>query len=144
MHWIIWVVGGVGLALLEILVPGLVSLFLGVGAVITGLLIAAGWLQDLVTQIFAWIIISLGLFLLFRGQVYKYFPAFERKDAITEDDVMLGKIVEVVEAIEPDNPGRVHVHQSSWKAVATQSIAVGEKVRIVRRDQMTLNVERAN
>lgn len=144
MHWIIWVVGGILLALLEIVVPGLVSLFLGLGAVVTGILIACGWLQDLVTQIFAWVLISLGLFLLFRGQVYKYFPALEKKEALSEDDIMLGKIVEVVEAIEPENPGRVHVHQSSWKAVAGQSIGVGKRVRIVKRDQMTLTVEPAD
>jgi len=141
MHWAIWIVAGIVVALAELIIPGLIALFVGGGAVVTGILIAAGWLQDLTSQILCWLVVSLALFFLFREQIRKRFPSLERREAMTEDQVMLGKIVEVIEEIAPGKPGRVHLHQSSWKAVSDHAISVGKKVRIIRRDHMHLTVE---
>jgi len=144
MYWLIWVIGGLALALAEIVVPGLIALFLGVGGVITGLLVLAGLLQDLGSQLLAWLFISFVLFFLFRDRIMKYFPALESKDARTEDQVMTGKIVEVIEDITPQRPGRVHVHDTSWQAISRDAVTKGSKVRIISREGLILTVEPAD
>lgn len=144
MHWLVWIVGGLVVAFAELAIPGLIALFLGGGAVVTGVLVYFGWLDSIPSQLSAWICISLALFILFRDQVMKRFPSLEKRDAITEDQVMIGKIVPVIEQITPEKPGRVSVHQSSWKAVSSSTIEKGESARIIARDQLVLTVEKAN
>ncbi|HNJ05913.1 MAG TPA: hypothetical protein PLB73_16750, partial [Leptospiraceae bacterium] len=102
MHWLVWIVGGLVEAFAELAIPGLIALFLGGGAVVTGVLVYFGWLDSISSQLSAWICISLALFLLFRDQVMKRFPSLEKRDAITEDQVMIGKIVPVIEQITPE------------------------------------------
>ncbi len=143
MHWIVWIVGGVILAAAELFLPGLIALFLGGGGIVTGVLVYFGYLDNVISQLFAWVCISFALFFLFRDQVMKRFPSLEKRDAVTEDQVMIGKLVDVIEEITPENPGRVRVHQSSWKAVSSSTIRAGEKARIIARDQLILTVERA-
>ena len=144
MHWLIWVIGGLAVALAELVVPGLIALFLGAGAVITGVLVLAGFLQDLGSQLLAWLFFSFVLFFLFRDRITKYFPALESKDARTEDQVMAGKIVEVIEDITPQRPGRVHVHDTSWQAVSKLPVNAGSKVKILSREGLILTVEPAD
>lgn len=144
MHWLVWVIGGLVVALAELVIPGLIALFLGAGAVITGLLVLAGFLQDLGSQLLAWIFFSFVLFFLFRDRIMKYFPALESKDARTEDQVMTGKIVEVIEDITPERPGRVHVHDTSWQAISRHAVQAGSKVKITSREGLILTVEPAD
>lgn len=143
MHWLIWVIGGIVLALAELVLPGLIALFLGAGAVVTGLLVLGGFIPDLIYQLLAWIFLSFAFFFLFRDRIMKYFPALESRDMRTEDQVMTGKIVEVTEDIEPARPGRVHVHDTSWQAVSRHSLKAGSKVRITGREGLILTVEPA-
>ncbi|HEY0214548.1 MAG TPA: hypothetical protein VGC40_13350 [Paenirhodobacter sp.] len=55
MMWLypwIWIVAGVVLALLEMLLPGFYLLGFAIGAVLTGVLVWAGWLVTLPAMLF--------------------------------------------------------------------------------------------
>jgi membrane protein implicated in regulation of membrane protease activity len=65
--------------------------------------------------------------------------SFERTD---EDEVMIGKVVEVVEDIAPDGaPGRVGYQGTTWEAFSQSRIEKGQFVKIVERKNLTLIVE---
>ena len=76
-EWWVWVVGGIVLAVLELLAPAFVLLGFAIGAVATGLLIAVGLIGNslpvlllvfAVVSLFSWIILR-KVFGLRRGQV---------------------------------------------------------------------------
>jgi inner membrane protein len=67
---------------------------------------------------------------LFRGTLLNRMPT---------DSV--GEHAEVLEAISPDQPGRVRYRGTSWKAVSlTETFKAGQRVSIVEQDGITLVV----
>jgi membrane protein implicated in regulation of membrane protease activity len=66
-EWWVWIVGGIALAVLEVLAPGYIFLGFAIGAVATGLLIAVGVLgQSLPVLILAAALLSLAAWFLLR------------------------------------------------------------------------------
>ena len=59
----------------------------------------------------------------------------------TNLDALIGATAKVEEAIPGDGVGRVSVRGISWKATCTQYAAVGENVRILAIDGVTLHCE---
>jgi membrane protein implicated in regulation of membrane protease activity len=56
-------------------------------------------------------------------------------------DEGLGEMVEVLEAITPEKPGRVRYRGSSWKAVSlTESFSTGDRAEVVESSGLTLTV----
>lgn len=60
-EWWVWVVGGIALAVLEVLAPGYIFLGFAIGAVLTGILISVGILgSSLPIMLLVAAVISLG------------------------------------------------------------------------------------
>ncbi|MCP5106647.1 MAG: hypothetical protein GY950_24900 [bacterium] len=58
---------------------------------------------------------------------------------------VVGKTALVIEPIEPrGGEGKVECRGMKWPAISSEAIAVGERVRIVGRDVLTLIVEKIN
>lgn len=55
-------------------------------------------------------------------------------------EALLGRVVEVAEECRPY--GHVRVQGELWRARCSEGAAVGERVRVVGRDGLTLEVER--
>lgn len=62
------------------------------------------------------------------------------RSPVTGPAGMLGDFGEVIDAIVPGGSGRVTTHGEIWLATARQPISVGERVRVVKIDGMTLTV----
>ncbi|MBI3395939.1 MAG: NfeD family protein [Spirochaetia bacterium] len=140
-QWI-WLVAGIAMVVVEHFVPGIIIVFFGIGGILTALLIALGALPTIGGQLLFWSLSSLVLLLLLRRQIRKWFPSLEDYNPYDEQSDLAGRIVDVVEDIEPgtDN-GRVRLHGTTWKASAASLIRSGEKVRVVKRDNLILEVE---
>ena len=142
----IWFVAGALLMLTELAIPGLVVVFLGLGA----MLVALGrWLHLLegeISSFTAWFIISLVLVISLRQLLARFVPAETSYQSPEEDLNAQGTVVEVLEAVDDQHrDGRIRFQGSSWPATCLEgSIASGEKARLLYRDNMVWVVEPAD
>ncbi len=136
-HWI-WLTLGVLLAGLEMLVPGIYLVWLGIAAIITGVMTG---LLDLSVPLQVVDFVFLSLIIAYSAR------RFLRESPIASADPlmnrrgarMVGEIAVVVQAIEHGS-GRVHLGDSEWN-VRGPDVAAGERVRVTGTDGATLLVE---
>jgi membrane protein implicated in regulation of membrane protease activity len=136
-HWV-WLTLGVLLAGLEMLVPGVYLVWLGIAAIITGVmtgLLALSLPLQVVDFVFLSLIIAFSARrFLSESPIRGADPLMNRRGAR-----MVGEIAMVVQAIEHGS-GRVHIGDSEWN-VRGPDVAAGERVRITGTDGATLLVE---
>ena len=136
-HWI-WLTLGVLLAGLEMLVPGVYLIWLGIAAIITGVL--TGLLHlSLPAQVLDFVFLALIIAFSARrwlrdSPIVSADPLLNRRGAR-----MVGETAVVVQTIEHGS-GRVHIGDSEWIARGPDT-AAGERVRITGSQGATLLVE---
>ena len=139
---IAWIVAGLLLILSEFIVPGFLIFFFGVGALLTGCLMLCFGGMPVYAQLLNFAITSVVLLFVLRYFFPNVFGGKERKSELPSDDEeCTGKMVKVLEAIEPEIGGKVSFQGTEWHAVSEKRHEAGEFVRIVRRDNITLIVE---
>lgn len=140
--WIWFAAGGL-LALLETIIPGGVVVFLGIAAVLVGLVRLLGWWQDLVPSFTAFFILSIALLILFRKVVTKFVQGETSYQSPDEDAAAFGTVVDITDTVsEGHSHGRIHFHGTTWPATCLSgSILQGHKARIVSRDNLIWIVE---
>lgn len=136
-----WICLGFLLILLELVIPGFIVFFFGVGAIVTGLLL---WLFPLpaVAQLLIFAVLSVASLVIFRRMMPEIFCGSSRKIAELppDDEEPAGKTVQVVEAITPETPGKIDFEGSLWTAASEAPHPAGAVVTIVRRDNLTMIV----
>ena len=142
----IWFGAGALLMLTEFLIPGLVVVFLGLGAILVAL---GRWLHLLegeISSFTAWFIISLVLVISLRQFLTRFVPAETSYQSPEEDLNAYGTVVEVLEVVDDQNKdGRIRFQGSSWPATCLKgSIAGGNKARLLYRDNVVWVVEPAD
>ncbi|MGQ9678253.1 MAG: NfeD family protein [bacterium] len=132
----VWIVIGLILAALEMIVPGLVIIWFGLAAVVTGVL--AIFVHNPNFQYVTFLLFSgLGVFLAqWIGRKITQ-PEPEPVGALR----LSGATGVVVEKIEPAKMGKVKVQGEEWRAEAKEVISPGERVRILMVDGTHLVVE---
>ncbi|MBR1871526.1 MAG: NfeD family protein [Kiritimatiellae bacterium] len=142
VHWL-WMYVGALLMVCEIVTPGFVILFFGIGAVATGLVLAAWPEMPVWVQLAFFSVASVASLLTLRrwfmGALGVKTPTSEMRDI---EDGFAGKLATTVQRISPALPGRVVLGDAEWAAVADCVVEPGETVRIVSRDNLTLKVEK--
>jgi len=141
--WLIWLAVGVGFILAELMAPGFIVLFFGIGALIAGATAFFG--SSLQMQLLVFGVSSLTLLLLLRRFLAPVFRGSTAVEGSEEHDSAIGAQAEVVEAIEPPQGGRIKFQGSFWNAEAATNIETGSMVRIVSRrsgDKNTFIVEK--
>lgn len=130
--WFIWFIIGIGLAFLELFLPGFVIIFMGVGClVVAGALLI--WTLTIPQQIVLFILATLLSIILLRKWFMKIFHGFSSGHTeIHFDDFPKGEQVRVVRRISPQDSGRIMFRGTLWDAVSDQEIEEGETVEIVR------------
>ena len=140
-----WIVAGVVLMLLELVVPGLVLVFLGAGALVVALLVWLGLLGSWVTATTTWFIASLALLLGLRGLVQRLVPGQTETQSTDEELDAFGEIVEVAETVGPEPGGRIRYRGTTWDALCLeQTIQAGARARIVCREDLVWIVDPAD
>ena len=140
----IWLGSGIFLMAIEFLVPGLVMVFVGLGALTVALGMQLGYIDEVPQQFTTFFISSIIYLLTLRFLVLRFVPSVTRKENIDEDEEVMGSIVEIVAEITSGEFGRVEHSWSSWQARAEgdQTILKGEQVKIIGRENITWIVQK--
>lgn len=137
---IVWFIIGLVLFLLELVIPGFVIFFFGVGAWITALLcLIAEPGTNLQVVVFA--ITSVLSLLIFRKMIQKkfFYVREDRSDAV--EDEFTGKEARAVADFDADKRGKVDFKGTSWKAESDSEIKAGQIVIILEKENFKLKVE---
>lgn len=139
LNWWLWILLGFALLLLELATPGgFYVFFFGAGAIVVGLLAAAGvggppWVQWLLFGI-----ISTGALLMFRKPLQNKIGATADRDV----DTMVGETAVALTAIGAEGNGKVELRGSAWSArnVGDGAVVAGQRCRVERLEGLTLYV----
>lgn len=129
--------------ILETVLPSGTAFTLGLGGVIVGLLRFLGIFIDPMSATMAWLFISIGLILMIRPFIKKYFGGETSYKFADEDYEAMDQVVDVLEPInDQDNSGRIRFQGISWQARTIDgTVPVGTQVKIKYRDNTTWIVE---
>ncbi|ATI52439.1 MULTISPECIES: NfeD family protein [Bacillus cereus group] len=136
--WVIWfIIAGI-LFIAEMLSITFYMLWLGIGAVVGGL-IALFVPEALLLQVIVGGIVSL-ILTFFTKRISKNFR--EAKGFTDTVDMLAGKKGIVMQAITNETNGIVKVDGDTWTAIADDSIDAGEKVIVIKRHSTILQVKK--
>jgi len=133
--WLIWFVVGVVLAFVELMAPGIIIIFFGVGCwVVAGVL--AIYPITLSQQVLLFIVASILSIVFLRRWFMKIFKGMSSdKNEADYDDFPKGEKVEVVRSISPHSTGRVKFRGTLWDAASDEEINEGETVELVKYEE---------
>ncbi|MBG0858236.1 MAG: NfeD family protein [Bacteroidales bacterium] len=137
---VIWFIIGLVLFLLELVIPGFVIFFFGVGAWITALLcLIADPGINLQGIVFA--VTSVLSLLALRKMIQRKF-FYDKHDHSEEvEDEFTGREAVAVTGFGPGKDGKVEFKGTSWKAESESEIKEGQIVIIIDKDNFKLKVE---
>lgn len=137
--WHYWAIVAILFVVGEIFTSGFALVCFAVGSVGGAIAAAAGATIEWQLGIFA--IATFVAFLAVRPLLKR----LSSKDQIqTNADALIGRTAKVVETIEENGRGRVALDGDIWQAESNEKgdILVGEKVEIISRESIILNVKR--
>ena len=133
---VFWIVIGVIVSALEMFVPGFFVIWFGVAAIVTGILsffIHNSWVQfGVFLGLSAVLVVSSRLI---ARRITK--PEPEPVGSMRLDGVE----GTVIQAIEPDRPGRIRVIGEEWRAMAERRIESGARVKVLKVEGTHVVVE---
>ncbi len=143
MQWWIWLVFGIGLILLELVLPTFFIIWFGIGAVLVSLIALAAPALQLDMQVLLWVPFS-------SVTTFLWFKLFKRKqpDVRWTADSVIGEVGLLTSSVSQFQKGRVRFQKpllgnEEWTCVADGDIPAGERVRLVAIEGNTARVVRA-
>jgi membrane protein implicated in regulation of membrane protease activity len=145
MDWIAlaWVVIGILIILTELLVTGVVAVFFGIGAIVTGIAIALGLPGTGATPFVLFSGVSISSLVLLRRRFSSWFKGGATGDGTGGvGDDFIGRDAQVTRGFGSLDQGRgeVDFRGASWAARSDHQLAEGAFVVITGRDNLTLIV----
>jgi len=140
---LLWFILGVAFFIIEMVMPGFVLMFFGIGAWITAILTWVGVLNSFPLQIVVFILSSVITLFLLRTKLSNYFKGRISGKAEPEDiltSVRGQKAVVKKEIIPGEVVGRVEFNGTLWNAEADEQIPEGTVVEITERKNLILRV----
>jgi membrane protein implicated in regulation of membrane protease activity len=143
---LIWLSAGVLLMILELVAPGLVTVFLGAAAVIVAGLRWIGLVESLGVSFALWMILSAVLVIALRSVLQRFLPSESTHNASDEESMALGAVVEVVRTCTGDSTtGRIRYGGTTWMAQTLDGeIPAGSTARLLYRENLAWIVEPAD
>ena len=137
--YVVWLITALVLLIVELFTASFGVVCFSFGAAAAGLAAYCG--LSTMWQLLIFSVVSFIAFVFVRPFVVKFL--LKKKDEVlTNADAIVGRIAVVTEEISPDkNTGRVKIDGDDWKAEASDIIPVGEKVEVVSRESIILNVK---
>ena len=137
---VIWFLVGLVFLLLELVIPGLVIIFFGVGAWITA--ICCVFLDiNINIQILIFTVSSVTTLALLRNYLKKRFFREDTGQEGSLNEEFIGKTALVESEIHPGKQGKVSFKGTQWEAESTSDIEKGTSVKITGKDSIVLKVE---
>ena len=141
LTWWTWLIFGGILMAAELLLPtGFFLFFFGVGAALTGCLVALGLLPSFAIQGLAFIAISLASIVLLRKPLLAKFHF--RNKSHSSVDSLIGQTAIALDSIPPQAAGKVELRGSCWSALNSgpEPIAPQARCRVEKVEGLTLHV----
>lgn len=136
---LLWFLAGVLFFALELLLPGLIVFFFGLGAWCAALVVYL-LPMPLSSQLLVFLAASLVFLTLLRSTLKKVFLGRTlEKDAMDSSLPLVGT-GEVIEDILPPAPGAIKYGGSFWQAVADQPLTKGTIVRVLEKKNLIIKV----
>ena len=134
-----WFIGGLALMILEVLVPGVIFLWLGVAAIVTGLILAVVPEMSPEYQLIAFAVLSVVSVL--AGRMWlKHKPLqTDHPNLNRRGQQYVGRRFNLSEAIV-NGSGKIKVDDSTWK-VTGEDMAEGQVVEVTGVEGTVLQVE---
>ena len=145
IEWWHWVLGGLGLVLLELALPSFFVIWFGLGALLVGLSVLALPTLALTAQIALGIITSVVMVVLW----FSVFKRSQHKTLIgTAAGEVIGEVGLLVSAVAPFQRGKVRFQRpllgaEEWVCMAETAITAGERVRVVSVEGSFIKVAKA-
>ncbi|HCN31110.1 MAG TPA: hypothetical protein DIT64_20830 [Verrucomicrobiales bacterium] len=139
--YVLWFLAGLVLVLLEFAAPGVIIVFIGMGAWAASLTTWLGWTPTLGGQMGVFSAASVVFLLGLRNLCKDWFMGMSKNgDARETDEEFLNKEARVVTAITPDQPGKVEFKGAHWNARGIGALKPGDSAVIVGREGLQLVV----
>ncbi len=141
MPWWIWVLGGMGLLVVEIMTPGgFFFLFFGIAALLTGAVAGLELVDPLWAQ---WLIfsgLSVVTLLLFRSKLVDMLNGKKPKTPAMAD--IQGEIAVILEDIEPGAVGKAELRGVPWKTtnLGSSTVTKGQRCKVAKVEGLMLFV----
>ena len=134
-----WFLVGIAFFIVELVVPGFVIFFFGIGAWCTALV---AYLTDvsLSTQLLIFLAASLATLILLRTYLQKLFIGRFQLDEAPPQAQPVATTGVVTEDIFPPAPGKVKYGGSYWTARADEPISRGTVVKVVQQENLEVRV----
>lgn len=139
--WWHWLVVGLLLVLAELATAGgFYVIFFGIAALVVGVLAGFGLAGPLWAQLLLFSVLSVATLALFRARLLQWVQHDPQRPEV---DSLVGEIGVARDELAPGTVGRVEVRGAAWSARNTASAAVarGTRIRVVRVDGLTLDIE---
>lgn len=137
-NYVVWLVAGSLLVLLEFLIPGLVVIFLGMGALLTAGVLYLGWITDAYWLIVFFALSSIFMLATLRRLVVRFYPSDSERVEADEEKLVIGqKATSLTTITDFDFSGRIRFSGTTWTARSTHGeIPEGVAVEIVGRENI--------
>ena len=140
----IWFLVGLVLVLGEFVTPGVILVFIGLGAWLVSLTTWLGWTGSLASQMMVFAVASQVLLIGLRRVFKSWLMGFSKTnpDASRDLDEFIGKSVRVMSAFESGVPGKVEFKGASWTAESDEPMQPGDTAVIMAVEGLCLKVRR--
>ena len=137
---LLWFLFGIFCFMAEMLLPGFLVFFFGLGAWCAALVALAPGMPFAV-QLVVFLVTSIASLFWLRARFQRLCKGGVSEMDVADDFVPQGELAEVVEAVAPPAAGKVKYGGSFWQAVSEAPIAKGELARVVAKNNLSLTVE---
>ena len=129
--WLIWFLIGIVVMLAELVVPGFVIIFFGLGCL--GAAVVAGFASNAYSiQLLAFLCVSLLSLATLRKMAMKIFVGRSAASKNDEDaNVAVGSRIKIDQDIEPGYESRVRYRGTMWTAISEDRIAAGGEAEVI-------------
>ena len=140
--WLAWLLVSLLCLVLELINGDFFIMCFAIGGVAAA--IVSAFSDSFTLQVIVFAVVSALSIFFVRPFALKYLHK-NKDNRVSNADAIIGRIGKVTEPIAANGYGRVKVDGDSWKAVATDNLAIeeGTTVRIVALNSIIVTVERA-
>lgn len=140
-NFLIWFIVGIVFLLAELIMPGFIIFFFGIGGLVTSLCTYLFGITSVVIQIIIFLTSSLLSLVLLRNFFSSLFKG--KVDSVNKlKDEFIGRRAIVIKQIKPNSlPGKIEINGTHWEADSEFYIEKDSVVEITGRRDLTLIVK---
>lgn len=125
-HSYLWLIAMVIFLIIEAIVPGLISIWCAISAAITA--IFSYHIDDLINQVYFFLILSIVLFVVTRKYVKNYMD--KKNNQADNIERIIGQIVDI-KRVNYNNTYNIYLDGKHWTGISDKAFSQGDKAKVV-------------